>query len=397
MLHLYTGAFALTLWVLWVAFVTMSAGATSPVGRVGGDFPAFWGAGQLVLDGRADFLWDWQAQLEAQSSAFPEPGEFIPYPYAPPVALAFAPLAMLPYRLAYVIYTLAMGGLTWLAVSGLVRLLPPLVPWRAVAVLGALGFPPLFRATVGGQNTAIVLCLFVWVFVALQEDRQALAGFLLGLLWFKPTYAAPLTGLLLLDRRNRTLAGLALTLGIGWMISALLAGPGWFIRWIEGAAVVQDFNFEANLGSTVSIVELVWEGLRGHAGTAAGLTLLALLAAGTVVLWRRAEGWPARMALVALAMLAMAPHAYWYDLGHMIAPLAVLGVLRGRRALAWFVTPVLLTMPLLLDVRLGPVWVIMVLTYLVLVVRHAVLAPTAPQTEVGGGNAIAEPVAARTG
>jgi alpha-1,2-mannosyltransferase len=367
-LTLYVGALAVGLWASWIVFVLLSTGATAPTGRVGGDFPAFWGAGKLVLEGRAGQIWDFAAQFEVQDPLFPDADEMMPFPYAPPFALIFVPLAMLPYRLAYVVYTLAMVGLTWLAVAGLVRLLPRLGPWRHVALLGALGFPPLFRASAQGQNTAIVLCLLVWVFVALREDRPLLAGVLLGLLWFKATYAAPLTGLLLLDRRWRTLATVAATLATGWVISAAMVGPDWFGRWIEAAMAVQDFNFAVNLGSTVSVVELAWEGLPAPAGTAIGLALLAAIALGTIVVWRRVPTWPARLAVVPLATLAMAPHAYWYDLGLMVAPLGVLAAVDGRRSLPWLAAPVVATLPLLLDVRLGPAWVLLVLVYLARVV-----------------------------
>jgi hypothetical protein len=140
------------------------------------------------------------------------------------------PLALLPYRLAYAVSALAMVAATWVAVNGLIRLMPRLAPWRGIALLGALAFPPLFRATTQGQNMALVLCLLVWTIVAVKEERPVLAGTLLGLLWFKATYAAPLTGLPLLNRRFRVVATTAATIAIGWVISTAMVGPSWLPR-----------------------------------------------------------------------------------------------------------------------------------------------------------------------
>ncbi len=70
-------------------------------GDPGGDFRAFYAAGEIVRSGRAASLYDWSAQLAAQAAIAPgSTREFLPFAYPPFVALAYAPLSRFDFRLA---------------------------------------------------------------------------------------------------------------------------------------------------------------------------------------------------------------------------------------------------------------------------------------------------------
>src|SRR5947207_9971002 len=61
------------LFALVVAFlvtVLSGSGSDTAAGRVGGDYPAFYGAGRIVLDGDAAHLYDVKRQEQAERDLF---------------------------------------------------------------------------------------------------------------------------------------------------------------------------------------------------------------------------------------------------------------------------------------------------------------------------------------
>ena len=54
--------------------IVTAEGAGTATGRLGGDFPAFFGAGRIVAEGHVAELYDWHAQKASQAGLHP-PGE----------------------------------------------------------------------------------------------------------------------------------------------------------------------------------------------------------------------------------------------------------------------------------------------------------------------------------
>ncbi|MFP3908031.1 MAG: hypothetical protein ACLFWR_13455, partial [Acidimicrobiales bacterium] len=77
-----------------VLVVVSSDGASSLSGRLGGDFPEFYAAGQIVADGDGDRLYDVDRQVEAQSRYWGEDGSLILFAYPPVVAGSYRLLAL---------------------------------------------------------------------------------------------------------------------------------------------------------------------------------------------------------------------------------------------------------------------------------------------------------------
>ena len=96
------------------------------------------------------------------------------YKYSPAFALLFAPLAYLPFALAFLCWSLLNALLLWYA---LVRLLPQR---QATLALGLLYLEVLF-AMQYGQSNAMVAALMVLAFLALERGRQLEAALELGL------------------------------------------------------------------------------------------------------------------------------------------------------------------------------------------------------------------------
>src|SRR2546427_4185471 len=87
------------------------------------------------------------------------------YKYSPTFALLFAPLAYLPFALAFLCWALLNGLLLWYALD---RLLPE----REATVALALLYLEVLLALQYGQSNALVAALMILAFVALERRHQ---------------------------------------------------------------------------------------------------------------------------------------------------------------------------------------------------------------------------------
>ncbi len=323
-----------------LAIVVLSAdGAEVVSGRLGGDYPAFHAAGELVLAEpglEAAALYDPELQNAEQAKVLPpsEDGRlYFGYPafYAAPFAL----LAMLPYDLAYLAYTALMTAALAAAIA-LVRPMCRLVRDRPVETMAvAVTFYPMFRAVGGGQNTSLTLLLMVGFWRLLRDDRDGAAGLILALLLYKPVFAIPFLGVLVLSRRWRVLGGAAVGTGVLYAVGALVTGPGWVGAWVDAIRYLDRSDTPFNVHNFVSVpgaAEAVF-GIDSPAATVVGgLTVIVL---GGVISWlwvleRRLPDAGRRgrldllVPLTGLGALVMTPHALHYDAGLLLLAAAVL-------------------------------------------------------------------------
>jgi len=296
-------------------------------GQLGGDFPAFYGAGSVVLDQGYDNLYDAATQRAAQEGLIENEGGYLFFAYPPFVATGYSWLAALSYRTAYLIQMALMGA----AAAAAVWLLRPVsdvvrrYPWAVLALV--VLFEPLFASLIGGQNTALTL-LFVAAAVRAEiSGRPVLAGFAVGLLAYKPQYGVALAVLVAIGGRWRVLLGTASAwLGL-YLAGALALGVGWVGPWWEQATAFRDTNATANGPLFVS-----WPGYLEHltgVGGSAGRALgLIVGAAGIVVLgwlWRRPESTPQlRYAASAVGLVMIAPQSLFYESGIAAVPILLL-------------------------------------------------------------------------
>lgn len=146
----------------------------------------------------------------------------------PPVtALLFAPLALLSFPAATLIWTLLSVALLW----GVVELLrgelglPLAGPWRLIAPLLLLSWYPVWQHLHVGQFTILLLALIVGAWWAERRGRPWLAGALLGAAVVIKIYPALLLGYALLGRRWRVLGGAALA-GLALLGAQAAIDPG---------------------------------------------------------------------------------------------------------------------------------------------------------------------------
>jgi len=204
-----------------VAALTLAAIALDLVnGRFwASDFRVYWSAAHgLLHDG------------PVYGVAFGEHTGF--FKYAPVVALAFAPAALLPYSIAAVLHVLISGLLLIPILCTLERILmrhflglhAPRILLRQVLVLLCIAVLLARELHLGNINLWLVLGM-VMATEALLDEHDALAGFLFGALWLLKPYLAFTVIPLVIHGRWRVLQRAALTIAAGLALPLFVLGP----------------------------------------------------------------------------------------------------------------------------------------------------------------------------
>jgi hypothetical protein len=334
-------AIAIALFVATLA----AAESPAPANRIGGDFPAFYGAGRIAADGAWDDLYEMDRQVEAQAGLHPaDEGDvawFFAYP--PQVAFAYQPLAALDYHWSSLIHAVVMAMLLLAAVL----LARPMIPWLegrvVVAFAIALVFWPMFRAVTGGSNAALTVFLIVAAWRLVHGNAPVAAGLVLAGLLYKPQFAIPLIGLFLLSGYWRVVAGGAIGAAVFYATGAALQGWAWGVDWLDSASRFGRLDAEVNGHSSVSFIGMA-ENLFGVGASPAVVVAWGLAGATAVLLswlwWRNGRrDLAGLLAITVPAILLMSPHAMSQDGAVVVITVAiVMGFSASRGWTAWFLT-----------------------------------------------------------
>ncbi len=321
---------------------------------IGGDFVTFYFAGKIIKEKNGEKIYDpaYQKQVQDQILA-PEKIKGLLYYINPPsVAVAYSFFPFLPYRVAYHLHTLIM---ILFFVLGILILKPQLKGfssnWWVAGLLGMVWFP-MMHTIIGGQNAALTFFLLSWGYVEIVKNRQGIAGVPLGLLLFKPQYAVPLLGLLILRKRWRTFA-VAFLIGAGhYFLGAFFCGWDWPLRMLDSVGNLYHSQERIAGGTThISIVEVIdfslIQPLENLQVEERFLTFIYCIGYGIVggvvlcliMLWRKAipqrEDFRLFWALATAATLLISLHTQYYDLSLLILPVLLIldfQLLRGYSA-----------------------------------------------------------------
>jgi len=301
-------------------------------GQLGGDFPAFFAAGDIVAESGYEDLYDPGVQQAAQEGLIANEGGYLFFAYPPFVASGYAVVAPLGYRAAYVVQMLLMAAAA-VATVWLLRPMSEFVRRYWVAVLaGVILFQPITASLIGGQNTLLTMLLFVAAARAEWSGQEVLAGIAVGLLAYKPQYGLPLLLLVMVGRRWRVVAG-ALGTWFGlYMAGAAALGFGWLGPWWEQATAFRDINAGVNGHLFVSLPGYIEHltGMGSDGGQMLGLAIGAAGMLGLAWLWRRAQQDALiRYAMAATGLILIAPQSLFYEAG-VAAVTILLLTARGR-------------------------------------------------------------------
>jgi arabinofuranan 3-O-arabinosyltransferase len=302
------------------------------------DFAVWWAGGLQALHGNPALLYDLGEFAKIQVALF-RPGEavYLNWPsYPPTFFLLLAPLALLPYRWAFLTWDLA----TLVACVGVVYL----IVGRAPAIALALASPFTAWNFLAAQNGGLTAAL-LGLSLLLLERRPALAGVFIGCLTYKPQYGILFPVALLACRQWRAIAAAAVTAAVLAAISIAVFGIEPWAAFPHGFAVQGELSLGAGPDSNWAYLQTVYGLIRSlHGGAALAWLMqgLSTFAAATIVwiVWRSRVSYPLKAATLSAAALIATPYAFAYDLAAIAIPAAFLasdqlrhGFSRGEKPL----------------------------------------------------------------
>src|SRR5712671_1624831 len=334
------------------SWVALSDSLTDPNGKpIGTDFSSFYAAGSMALEGHGLNVYDMAAHYARQQQIFGASTPYSAWFYPPFLLFIAAPLALLPYPAALIIWQVATLAF-YVCVIG--AILQPIRRSRPdlgyLWVLLALAFPAVFINLGHGQNGLLTAALLGAALLTLVR-QPLLSGTLFGLLAYKPQFALVIPIALLASNQWRAIAAAAATI---MALSVLSAAAFGMEIWYAFAASTDmsrklllqngDVGFE-KLQSMFAVVRM-WGGGLALAYIAQGAISIAAIC-GVAWTWRGSSDFNIKAALLTIATLLASPHTLDYDLmilGPAIAFMACAGFAGGFRdyeisvlAAAWIV------------------------------------------------------------
>lgn len=200
------------------------------------DFANFYVAGKIVREGKTRQLYDLALQQKIERKVSPG-GPFQPYYHPPFQALFFAPFTLFSYAHAFLFW----AAMNLLVLGILIYLLPftgcqlhtwAYVMWIGICLFFALGVLAL------GQDTLLLVLVFLLAFLAMKRRRELLAGVVLGLGLFRFEILLPFAFIFLLRRRWKIFAGFCAVGVVELLISAVLIGWGGLLRYVQTLVMV---------------------------------------------------------------------------------------------------------------------------------------------------------------
>ncbi|MEX0645902.1 MAG: glycosyltransferase family 87 protein [Parvularculaceae bacterium] len=293
-----------------IAILATAQGGFDALGiPLGFDFLAFHEAARLALAGDLTAAFDPVVFGAALEQKLPGVGYGYYWLYPPTYALTMLPFGVLPYGVAFWVWT-ALG----LAAYGAgVRLLSR----DRLAIVAALGFPAVWVVAYHGQNAFFVAALFAVAAHALLTRKDALAGLAIGLLAIKPHLAILIPLALAASGRWRAFAYAGAVAISFTALSTLVFGGDYldaFLR--EGSPLAGGLLLEEHHWATIASVFVAVKLLGAPTALAWSAHAAVPLAATALVAFRfKRDGATAEtLALLVAASLLISPYVMDYDL-----------------------------------------------------------------------------------
>lgn len=315
---------AVALWSVAVGLFVFGTTYRDPFGQLKWtDFVHFYTLGHLARTGPVSALYDPVTQHQRQVELVPESAteHYVPV-NTPQIALVFAPLSFLSYRMA---------GAVWALASLAAYAITLWWAWRHVrggltdptmVVVAAAAFPPFWSLVLHGQTTAVPILAFSAGALALSRGRPILAGAALGLLLMKPQFGLMVAVTILACREWALLSGLVLSAAAQFTVVAGTLGMGTVLEYLEMVPRLASMRaaLEPRMEQMHSIAT-VTQLLPFPLDLAAWVLVATCVAWLTLAVWRSGAPVHTRMAGLVTGSVLLNPHLNLYDVAVMAVPL----------------------------------------------------------------------------
>lgn len=298
------------------------------------DFALTYVAAHIVHDGNGEHLYDTSLQVALRDSMFRNPSPLY-FEHPPFEALALSPLASLPFRTAYLVWSLVnvavlLGVIVWLRSS-------VLWPAEDIGYLFLwLIFAPVLVAIYQGQSSIFVLAAYAAAFMTLSRNKPLTAGAIFGLALLKFQFAVPFTIIFVLRRQWRFVAGFSFTailLGLSSLVGIGWNGVADYVRLLSHIGTNPQ---NVSYGSAVDMPTLhgLIFAVAGRALSATELNLMVAIASLALIAWVGMKWnrtrWETAFAAAIAASLLCGSHMFTHDFSPLgIAMFLVAGSMRG--------------------------------------------------------------------
>jgi len=312
-------------------WIVVSPDLIDPNGKpIGTDFSNVYAAGRLTWEGQPAEAYDPARQHAAEKAVFG--GREVPFYgwHYPPFFFAIAVLvASLPY---------AVGLALWLATSlaAYLAAICAILP-RQGTLLIAAAFPAVFINVGHGQNGFLTAALLGGA-LHLLDRRPWLAGFLIGLLAYKPQFGVMIPLALLAGQRWSSIAAAIATVAALVAVSVATLGAGVWHAFADSMSFTQTIVLEQG-GTGWEKIQSAFSAARNwgasvHTAYAVQIALALALAATLAWLWHSDAAFELKASALATASLLATPYVLDYDLVVLAIAIAFLarnGFDRGFR------------------------------------------------------------------
>jgi hypothetical protein len=293
-----------------------------------GDFLAFWSAGRLTLEGRANEIYSISAIAHAQHAEIPGLTVVFPWRHPPMFLLIAAPFAILPFPIA---------ALTFLALTAALYLYAALRNAPDPRDLVFAATMPVAVMHLGSVQVGLLVAALSLFALAWLDRRPLAAGACIGLLAIKPHLALFWPVFLAIEGRWRTFFAAAAAATAFTLLAGLVFGFDLFEPFFR--ATGEGMQILAQGRSPSDTLASLYANLLGLGlPSSLALTLHALSAlaaiAFAVAIWRKRD-WEASVAALAAATLLLSPYLFFYDQTLLIIAVGALYRRATPREAAW--------------------------------------------------------------
>jgi Glycosyltransferase family 87 len=307
------------------------------------DFVIFYTAGKILHRGAADRLYDIRLQYEIQQEFAPNVEirkGALPFVRPPWEAWLFWPLAYLPYGTAFILWNLFSAGCLLAVAAILRREVPELCRFSPGLMLASMfSYFPVFVTILQGQDSILLLLIYVVAYRELRRNAQFASGMLLGFGTLKFPLVLPFLIPFVVKRRLHVVSGFMLTSLLLAGVSVATVGvstAAYYPRFLlnidqlaKGANVPKDMP---NIRGLLSVL------LQSKLSSAAGVVLLSILSvlllAFVIRKWwcldpaNRSANLILGFSLNIVVTLLVSYHCHSFDLCLLLLPIGlVLGLL----------------------------------------------------------------------